>query len=84
MLKELLNKAIPNNKQNNKQLGQKDLFSSESSADDIESLINLNDYQIIETREQRLQSLSDEKRVIGLHLSGHQSMNIKLKYHLCQ
>ena len=73
VLKELLNKAISygNNKQNNKQLGQKDLFSSESSADDIESLINLNDYQIIETREQRLQSLSDEKRVIGLHLSGH-------------
>ena len=73
VLKELLNKAISygNNKQNNKQLGQKDLFSSESSADDIESLINLDNYQIIETREQRLQSLSDEKRVIGLHLSGH-------------
>ncbi|GIR56068.1 MAG: hypothetical protein CM15mP63_0730 [Gammaproteobacteria bacterium] len=63
MSKRALNKAISygNNKQNNKQLGQK-IYSHQIICDDIESLINLDNYQIIETREQRLQSLSNEKK----------------------
>ncbi len=73
LMKEILDKAISygNNKQNNKEIGQGDLFAENSTSSTIESMINSDVVDTTETRDQRLKNLQNEKKVIGLHLSGH-------------
>ena len=53
------------NKQNNKEIGQGDLFAENSTSSTIESMINSDVVDTTETRDQRLKNLQNEKKVIS-------------------